>query len=221
MSDPFRRVRPGEAVRIHAAAWNALLDLVRPTGRTDNTLGTQQQLPATVVVCAPATGGERRPVVGEVVKFAAVTDAATAPATVPIAPVIDLSAVERRLAAGFRPRYSLLRPDGAGVDLEDPLAICLDGVQLRFAVAGLAWCRVRALRGWHRFARRCLPQPGDGATQLAASVGCLDSCGYGPVEILGWAPAGFDPQAQPSGLASTQRAVSTAAGGIGWALVRL
>lgn len=221
MSDPFRRVRPGEAVRIHATAWNALLDLVRPVGQTADTATVQQQLPAQVICCAPAVGGLRRPVWGEVVRLVSAGDDATAPATVPLAPVLALSATERRLVAGYRPRYSLLTPDGAGVDLDDPLAVCVDGVQLRFATAGLAWCRVRALRGWHRFARRPLPQPGDGATELAWSAGCLDSCGAGPVQIIGWAPANFDPARNGQQLASTQRAVSTYSGGIGWALVRL
>lgn len=230
MSDPFRRVRPGEAVRIQAVAWNALLDLVRPKGGTQNTISTQQQLPAETICCVPAFSGQRRPVFGEVVRLVASTSGATAAATVPLppaanttppTPMVTLTDTERRLVAGYRPRYAMLAPNDAGASLEDPLAVCLDGTQLRFAIRGLVWVRVRALRGWHGFARRCLPQPGDGAPELAASVGCLDSCGWGPIEIIGWAPADFDPQRNGEQLRSTQRAVSTAAGGIGWALVRL
>lgn len=224
--DPFRRVRPGEAVRLTATAWNALMDLVRPTGATAQSGATVAYTLPSVVGTLSGSGvyvAERKLVMGEAVALVAASDSDGAEATVPLAVPMTFSAVERRLWNGYRTTYQTMYPDqGTSVTVEDPFAICIDPPRLRFAMSGLAWVRVRALRRWHRFARRCLVQPGDTATEKAASIGCLDSCGWGPAEIVGWATDLFDPQAIGAGQLTTTSAVIDrgAAGGIYWALVR-
>jgi len=214
--DPFRRVRPGEAVRISATAWNALMDMVRPTRGESASTVEQSRLPAQVACLAGYTAGIRRPLIGEAVQLVALSGDDGAAATVPLVAGLTLSAVERRLGAGYRVKFRLLDPQTAGAAADDPVAICTDPERLMFAVAGLAWVRVRSLRPWHRFARRCLPHPGDGLVELADSVGCLDSCGWGPVAILGWARAEFDPQAPYEQLSPVPGEP-----GIYWALVRM
>lgn len=224
-SDPFRRVRPGEAVRISAIAWNRMLDLVRPGTAAGGGGAEQAGLPQQLATLRAAQGfvPARSIVVGEAVVVAVAQDydagADAAAATVPLAVPMTFSATERRLFNGFRPTYSGMSPTGGRTD--DAFAICLQPLASRFVVSGFAWTRVRALRRWHRFARRCVMQPGDTDAQIAASFGTLDSCGYGPAQIIGWAPAGFDPAASTATLTSTLSAVATGdPGGIFWALVR-
>lgn len=224
-SDPFRRVRPGEAVRISAIAWNRMLDLVRPGTAAGGGGAEQAGLPQQIATLRAAQGQvpARSLVVGEAVIITqqqnADGGADAAPATVPLAVPMTFSAVEKRIVAGFRPYYSGMSPTGGNTD--DQFAICLQPREARFVVGGFAWVRVRALRRWHRFARRCVAQPGDTDAQLAASYGCLDSCGYGPAKIVGWAPAGFDPQGVNVALTSTLSAVATGdPGTIYWALVQ-
>lgn len=224
--DPYRRVRPGEAVRLTATAWNALMDLVRPTGATAQSgAAVATSLPSVVGTLASSGAyvADRKLVMGEAVTLVAASDRSATAATVPLAVPMTFSAVERRLWNGYRPTYQTMYPDqGTSVAVDDPFAICIDPPRLRFAMSGFAWVRVRALKRWHRFARRCLVQPGDGATEKAASVGCLDSCGWGPAEIVGWATDVFDPQAVGGGQLTTTTATISggAAGGIYWALVR-
>jgi hypothetical protein len=223
--DPFRRVRPGEAIRPTATVWNALMDLVRPTGATaQNGANSPPLLPAVVgpLVASSVYVASRKVIHGEAVVLSSATTGGAEAATLPLSSSLAFSSVERRLWNGFRPVYQTMHPtDGSSVAIDDPFAICVDSMRSRFALSGLAWVRVRALKSWHRFARRCLPQPSDDSTAIAASVGCLDSCGYGPAEVLGWAPAGIDPASYSTELRSTRETISGGtAGSIYWAVVR-
>ena len=83
-----------------------------------------------------------------------------------------------------------------------------EGLRNTQSLAGMAWTRVRLHRPWHRFARRCMPQPGDGAGELAASVGVLDSCGWGPAEIVGFIADGA-----PGNLTTSQNAFAGGSAG--------
>lgn len=218
MSDPYRRVRPGEAVRVSATAWNALMDLVRPSGGVAGGGSVDSSFPTLVCTLRKSYYVEDRPLVlGEAVivrRRDAITGAETP--TLPLAAGMTFSAVERRLFGGFRPSFETMYPSGATQPAaDDCFAICLDPRKMRFAVAGVAWTRVRQVRSWHRFARRCLTQPGDGATEAAKSIGTLDSCAWGPAEILGWAPAGFTPSSVAATLATSIDAPAWT-----WALVR-
>ena len=215
--DPFRRVRPGEAVRITAIAWNALLDLLRTSGTPQGGGTTAPELAATVARLS--TLYSHKCVLGEAVliregngQFSGET------ATTPLSAGMEFSTVEKRLWNEYAPRFRPLTPIDNPFSLEDSFAICIDPIRMRFVVSGLAWVRVRTLKSWHRYARRCVAQPTDGATQLAAVAGCLDSCGWGPAEILGYAPVGFDP-ANGALTAITGQGVFTS-GSIVWALVR-
>jgi len=214
--DPFRRVRPGEAVRITATAWNALLDLLRTSGNPQGGSTTAPELPATVASLRKS--GSLDPVLGEAVIFALPATAAGELATTPLSSGMIFSTVEKRLWGEYRSYVSPMAADTYNASPDDPFAICLDPLRSRYAVSGISWVRVRQLRSWHRFARRCIALPTDGSTQLAAVRGCLDSCGWGPGEILGFAPVGFEPAAG-QGLVSG-RVSSFVAGQIRWALVR-
>jgi hypothetical protein len=219
--DPFRKVRPGEAVKITATAWNALMGLLHPAPPKPNLAPATLGLPAVEARLTHA-GAEvdqpRRLVVGEAVVMASTTLGAAQAATGPLSESMTLTSVEKRIWSVSRPLYEIMYPD-SGVDRspEQPIAICIDPTKRRFAVAGMAWTRVRLLRPWHRHARRCMPQPGDGAGELAASVGVLDSCGWGPAEIVGFMANGA-----PGNLTTSQNAfVGGSAGAIYWALVRI
>jgi hypothetical protein len=221
-SDPFRRVRPGEAVRISAIAWNRVLDLVRPSAGADGSQAEQPPLPQTLAVLRRLDEFGRSVTVGEAVVIAppqyADGGSAAAPATLPLAAGLTFSALERRLGGGPRPGFLRMTP--AGGEIDDAFAVCVNPAASRFAIGGFAWARVRAMRPWHRFARRCLVQPGDGATEQANSVGCLDSCGWGPAQIVGWAKPDFDPQTAPT-LTTTASTISAgSAGSIYWALIK-
>jgi hypothetical protein len=214
--DPFRRVRPGEAVRITATAWNALLDLLRTSGNPQGGGSTAPELPATVASLRKS--GSLDPVLGEAVIFSLPNTYDGEPATTPLSTSMTFSTVEKRLWGEYRSYVSPMAADNSNASPDDPFAICLDPLRSRYAISGMAWVRVRQLRSWHRFARRCIALPTDGSTQLAAVRGCLDSCGWGPAEILGFAPVGFDPSAGQ--VLVSGRNNSFVSGQIRWALVR-
>lgn len=110
-------------------------------------------------------------------------------ATTPLSEDLSLTESEVDLHRAPRLTFTTMRPEGIapGFALDQPFAVCLDPLASAFAVAGFCWVRVRSLAGWHKYARRCLAQPDDSDQAKAASVGCLDSCGYGPARIVGWA----------------------------------
>jgi hypothetical protein len=221
MSDPFRRVRPGEAVRITATAWNALMDMVRPSTPTQGNEKETASLPATVATLTTfGIDPPHSPSMGEAVVLRNVNSGSAAPATTPFSTSTTFTSVEAMLWSGHRPLYRPMAANTANLSPEDAFAICIDPPRMRFAVGGLAWVRVRTLRQWHRFARRCIALPTDGAPQLAAVAGCLDSCGWGPAEILGYAPEGFNP-AVATPLTDIRGNGSFTAGSILWALVRM
>ena len=202
-----------------------MLDLVRPGTPAGGGGAEQAGLPQQIATLRAAQGQvpARSLVVGEAVIITqqqnADGGADAAPATVPLAVPMTFSAVEKRIVAGWRPSYLGMSPTGGTTD--DQFAICVQPSESRFVLSGFAWTRVRALRRWHRFARRCVAQPGDTEAQLAASYGCLDSAGWGPAQILGWAPEGFDPRGPGAALTTTLSAVGTGdPGGIFWALVQ-
>ena len=216
--DPFRRVRPGEAVRLTATVWNALMDLLRTSGSPQGGGTTAPELPATVARLYTLYSTHKC-VLGVAVliregngQFAGET------ATTPLSTAMTFSTVEKRLWNEYAPHFRQLTPTDNLLSLEDSFAICIDPIRMRFVVSGLAWVRVRTLKSWHRYARRCVAQPTDGATQLAAVAGCLDSCGWGPAEILGYASVGFDPA--NGGLTTITGSGTFTSGSIVWALVR-
>lgn len=222
--DPFRRVRPGEAVRVSAIAWNALMDLVRPQAEVSGGGAVATGLPQQIATLSGAAPGGRSWFMGEAVVLGSTTDLDPAPATLPLASGLTFSAVERRVFAPFRPAVAVMDPNNRftiGPSADDAFAICIHPRRMQFVTAGYAWTRVRALKRWHRFARRCLPQLGDGATENAASIGCLNSCAYGRAEIVGWATAAFDPGQTTAALTDTLYTVAQGTpGGTYWALVR-
>ena len=221
MSDPFRRVRPGEAVRITATAWNALMDMVRPSTPTQGNAKETESLPATVATLTYFGNSPiHKPVMGEAVILRYSGDNNAEPATTPLSETMTFSTVEKRLWNGYKTVYSPMAANSFNLSLEDPIAVCIDPLRMRFAIGGFAWVRVRTLKPWHRYARRCVAQPTDGAPQLAAVAGCLDSCGWGPAEILGYAPVNFDP-GQYSVLTQVRGNFSFTSGAILWALVRM
>lgn len=212
--DPFRRVRPGEAVRITATAWNALMEIVRPSTPTQGSEKATPSLPATIATLRGASAA-----MGEAVILRSLNSGAGAPATTPVSSSTTFSTVEKRLWNGHKPLFASMLPTTSGLSPDDPFAICIDPLRSRFAIGGLAWVRVRTVRQWHRFARRCIALPTDGTEQLAAVAGCLDSCGWGPAEILGYAPTDFDPTVSTP-LTDIRGNGSFTAGSILWALVR-
>lgn len=74
------------------------------------------------------------------------------------------------------------RPDAA-------IAVCISNDDTLYAIAGMAFVRVRVFNYRHRYARP--PQIFDGQTpqQTNDATGCLDSAFYGPAKIIGYARA--------------------------------
>lgn len=105
-------------------------------------------------------------------------------ATTPLEQDMSFAETESDLYRSPRMYYTTMRPGGP---VDQPFAVCIDPAGSVFVVAGYCWARVRTLAPWHKYARRCVPQPSDSEEAQAASVGCLDSCGYGPARIIGWA----------------------------------
>jgi hypothetical protein len=75
---------------------------------------------------------------------------------------------------------------GAGVDADRAFAICISNDENRYALSGLAITRVRVFNYYHRYAR--LPQAYSemNASDYDNVIGCLDSCFYGPAQIIGY-----------------------------------
>jgi hypothetical protein len=194
------------------------MDLLRTSASPQGGATTAPGLPATVARLS--TLYSHKCVLGEAVLIQEGNGVyAGETATTPISAGMEFSTVEKRLWNEYAPRFRQLTPIDNPFSLEDSFAICIDPIRMRFVVSGLAWVRVRTLKPWHRYARRCVAQPTDGATQLAAVAGCLDSCGWGPAEILGYAPVDFDPR-KSSALTDNRGRDSFTAGSILWALVR-
>lgn len=177
-------------------------------------------LPAThATLFVAEVGGARRPILGEAVVVGGVGAWVAQPytqwlsATVPLSSDLTLTSGEKLLFAGYAVPAQPMRPTEGLTD--DRFAICVDPAARRFAVAGFAWARVRAIKPWHRFARRCLSQPGDGSTENDASVGCLDSCGWGPAEILGYVST-----VQGVAISTGGAPPSASSPSIYWALIR-
>jgi hypothetical protein len=105
---------------------------------------------------------------------------------VPIDPEMVVMAEEKTLWGNGQPQATVMEPTAinASPQIDDHIAICVSPRKKLFAISGFAWVRVRRVRSWHRFARRCISQPGDGEIENENSVGCLDSCAFGPVEII-------------------------------------
>jgi len=177
-------------------------------------------MPATVARLS-TFGNDHKCVMGEavVIRFTGLNNSAAAPATTPLSTGMTFSTVEQKLWGGFVKSFQPMTPTDNNVSPDDSIAICIDPIRGRFVLSGLAWVRVRRIRQWHRYARRCIALPTDNSTQLAAVAGCLDSCGCGPAEILGYAPPGFDPTVF-SELTNALGRDSFTAGSICWALVR-
>ena len=219
--DPFRRVRPGEAVRLTATAWNALMDLLRTSRSPQGGGTTAPELPATVERFSSIG---HQCVMGEAVliPFDALSSQAPSLATTPLSTGMTFSTVEKRLWGGYFRGILPLTPNDSNRSPDDAIAICIDPLRCRFAISGMAWVRVRRLRRWHRYARRCIALPTDDSTQLAAVAGCLDSCGWGPAEILGYAASDTQPVAinYQGEITNALGQNSFTAGSICWALVR-
>jgi hypothetical protein len=129
---------------------------------------------------------DRRPVLGEAVIMRSVGGADSPPsvATVPIDPEMTVMDEEKKLWNLNVARAEIMDPSFPPANLNDHVAICVSPRKQLFAIHGFAWTRVRLLRPWHRYARRCFQQPGDGAIEMENSVGCLDSCAWGPIQII-------------------------------------
>jgi hypothetical protein len=177
-------VSSGEPLRIKASDWNDVLSMLR------NWKGVQGSSPTGISLpCVTATLSGYRPVVGEAVILTQF-GLSQIDATVPLSESMTFTQDERELRANNLGRCVKMRPDYAEPpepSPDQPFAVCLDPRSMKFAISGLAWVRVRRLRAWHRFVRRCVPQPGDTVEQSANSVGVLDSCGWGPGQIVGGA----------------------------------
>ena len=180
-------VSPGDRFQPKARDWNKLKENLpswqAPSGATPKTMSLS---------CVTATLYGYRPVVGEAVILTQF-GLSGIDATAPLADDMTLSEDEQRLWSNSLGRCVKMEqnpnqyPDYSP---DQPFAVCLNPRLMTFAISGLAWVRVRRLRSWHRFVRRCVPQPGDTAEQTANAVGVLDSCGWGPGQIVGGA-AGF------------------------------
>jgi hypothetical protein len=195
------------------------MDLLRTSGNPQGGGSTAPELPATVGRLS-SFGTDHKCVMGEavVIRYTELNNGAAAPATTPLSTGMTFSAVEKKLWGGFVKSFQPMTAD-ANASLDDAIAICVDPIRGLFVVSGRAWVRVRRLRSWHRYARRCLSQPADTPTQLSAVAGCLDSCGWGPAEILGYAGPDFEPTIS-SELTNALGRDSFTPGAILWALVR-
>ena len=180
-------VSPGDRFQPKARDWNKLKDNLpswqAPSGATPKTMS----LP-----CVTATLYGYRPVVGEAVILTQF-GLSGIDATAPLADDMTLSEDEQSLWSNSLGRCVKMEQNPSqypDYSPDQPFAVCLNPRLMTFAISGLAWVRVRRLRQWHRFVRRCVAQPGDTAEQTANSAGVLDSCGWGPGQIVGGA-AGF------------------------------
>lgn len=189
MADPERKVQPGQRIRIAARTWNKVLDSIAAPNQVVGTSARPIKLPAMESFVANSyIGVDDRPlIVGEAVVLLDGGNPGSAigvGATTPLNQGMSFAQTESDLYRSPRMYYTTMRPGGP---VDQPFAVCIDPAASVFVVAGFCWARVRTLAPWHKYARRCVPQPSDSEEIQAASVGCLDSCGYGPARIIGWA----------------------------------
>jgi hypothetical protein len=178
-------VSPGDPFRPTARDWNKIQDNL-PSWQGPN--GRGQGIASMPAETALLRWIETRdPVLGEAVVMRTIAprvDELPTTATVPIDPEMTLTDDEKAMWGSHQPIAELMEPVLSAPRADDHIAICVSPRQKLFAIRGFAWVRVRLLRKWHRFARRCLPQEGDTVIENENSVGCLDSCAWGPVEII-------------------------------------
>jgi hypothetical protein len=178
-------VSPGDRFQPKARDWNKLKENLPSWQAPSGAPGVVGRIPA--MTAALDWFGSRRPVLGEAVVLIGVGPGSSdlpSAATVPIDPEMDVLDEEKALWSYYAPRAQVMEPAYSTASLNDHVAICVSPRKQLFAIHGFAWTRVRLLRPWHRYARRCFEQPGDGVIELENSVGCLDSCAWGPVQII-------------------------------------
>jgi hypothetical protein len=178
-------VSPGDRFQPKARDWNKLQENLPSWQAPIGGANVFERMPSTNAILRWQE--TRRPVLGEAVVMRVVgpspSDLPTT-ATVPIDPEMDLTDDEKTFWRKKLPIAELMEPVSSTPRADDHIAICVSPRKMLFAISGFAWVRVRMLRTWHRFARRCLPQEGDEVIENENSVGCLDSCAWGPVEII-------------------------------------
>jgi hypothetical protein len=177
-------VSPGDRFQPKARDWNKLKENLPSWHAPSGAPGVVGRVPA--MTAALGWLEDRRPVLGEAVVMRSVLGADNLPsfATVPVDPEMTVTDDEKTLWNENIPRAEIMRPEYSTAKLNDHVAICVSPRKQLFAIHGFAWVRVRLLRPWHRHARRCFEQPGDGAVEKENSVGCLDSCAWGPIQII-------------------------------------
>lgn len=175
MADPFAKVQPGEPLKIHAAAWNKMLDTVRqPHGLAAAFSGVEQASNVALIrndsgIAVPAcgvlgiSGVTRDPEDGE---FAGTNQQSG----------FVREFVRRPILTGVAPQI-MTHGERFVVALE-PIAV---GAVGRAAVGGMFACKVLVTNIQHGF-----------ATIRNGSVASLQSARCGPVQLLwinqhGWA----------------------------------
>ena len=178
-------VSPGDRFQPKARDWNKLKENLPSWQAPSGAPGVVGRIPA--MTAALVWYGVRRPILGEAVVMSppsgGTRDLPSA-ATVPIDPEMNVLDEEKTLWSYPTPVAEIMEPAYSPPRLNDHVAICVSPRKQLFAIHGFAWTRVRLLRPWHRYARRCFQQPGDGEVEIENSVGCLDSCAWGPVQII-------------------------------------
>ena len=177
-------VSPGDRFQPKARDWNKLQENLPQWQAPKNGAQAVASMPAETALLRWIE--TRDPVLGEAVVMRTIApfDELPTTATVPIDPEMTLTDDEKSMWGSHQPIAELMEPISSTPRADDHVAICVSPRKKLFAIRGFAWVRVRMLRTWHRFARRCLSQEGDGEIENENSVGCLDSCAWGPVEII-------------------------------------
>jgi hypothetical protein len=179
-------VSPGDRFQPKARDWNKLKDNLPSWQAPSGAPGVVGRIPA--MTATLFWYGVRQPVLGEAVVMSPNPPGGTrvlpSAATVPIDPEMNVLDEEKTLWGYPTPAVEIMEPAYSPPRLNDHVAICVSPRKHLFAIHGFAWTRVRLLRPWHRYARRCFQQPGDGEVEIENSVGCLDSCAWGPVQII-------------------------------------
>jgi hypothetical protein len=183
-------VQQGQPVRIAARTWNKVLDSITPAREIVGGGFTATSFPSVSAQLAQYALAESRQVrIAEAVRVLGPLGPLVGEATLPLSlQTLPLTNDEKSVVNWNMLQFDTMRPTDGNVSpaakLEDAIAVCVDPQSLTFAVSGFAWVRVRHLQRWHKFARRCLAQDGDGNAELDNSIGCLDSCGWGPAQIM-------------------------------------
>ena len=178
-------VSPGDRFQPKARDWNKLKENLPSWQAPSGAPGVVGRVTAMTAVLYWV--GSRPPVLGEAVVVNDVIQGSVdlpSAATVPIDPEMVATDEEKALWSRYAPMATIMEPAYSTANLNDHIAICVSPRKQLFAIHGFAWARVRLLRPWHRYARRCFEQPDDGVVEKENSVGCLDSCAWGPVEII-------------------------------------